>query len=1716
MPDIYSDHNAVAPQANPNPPQGQDNSGQQPMPSPLDYLSFLQGNADKVQPSAEVRAKNDAINTPFHTQLDTTLKYTDPNIGYNPFDKNLEDKYANAHPLSSPINSVVKGAAKFLSGTVQALSTIPTALYSLSTGDASNFYDNAFYKSINDYTGQLDKTLPTYTSQYETDHPISKYLAIWHPTGFFNSVGKVVDNLGFMGGTILGAGLEDYFTGGALSEAAISSIGNAAAKISGRLGRTLASAEDITQGLKDITGTEKALGATEVAGREIVNPINGVDINDINVKLESTAKAAKLVDNTRAELAHVTSALTMGAIGGAETMKNGVQQLSQDYYDKYGYSPTGKDLEDIKTQTRDVANFNLFATTALMYFTSKVNWGNLFKPSGVAIQNALDKTITDGIDKSVDDAGNATYKIAAKTPETGLSKAIGIVKSRVSTEAVASQTAGAASLGGITAINEGSLDYLKRKYDANSRGQVADYATSFNDGLGTAFGTNQGWDGLITGAIAGLITHGIVNKISQSKGAETDPQKRLLQQVQLLNQYKLDGIFEHKVQEASLANSLGQEHTQAATDENIFKVKNLNHDHFFSWVEGGVRANNFDARIEELQSLKTLNPQAFAERWGVEATQENKEKAVSFIDNTISKAKEIKQGFDNVDQAYGRNPFNRNTQLQDWLSHEDRKSDLVRYLSQGRDVRERLGGLQDSINSVHSSFNLRDALLMTSPEGQQKILDKLNSNIDILNDSGSKTVGDPEMATMLKQKADSLQILHDEFKAQIDKGLDSDTFMPTLSKLFALHRGIDYQNNDYLNTTVPDIGNALGLLHIDREKAPITNDLLVDSFQKLIDFNRLENINKQTVDTYNALLTKKGALDYHSYANKLRASLAANNPLAERVVTPDAALNDDTLFAKKLAEVKLEQSDVVNSEEDPKELENGLEAAQPIVQAAAIKIAKGQELTKDEAEAMHTFPDAFSKNLQLAAEAQKRVEAIRSTAETSVDDVANELGTPIQKVVGEGDFKGLKPSAVIFGGVSQDYKGKGEPQVRSNLYNALFTGSLLTNLFVTLSHYNKDNGIPTDPNNPLTKMTLVPGSFGVYRKPLDQDINIYPSEVTGDDKTDRSKKISIVSPPNGLYFKEGSVYKPIQDASKEQYATITGNSQDTHEQFMQHLDSYTNSYNKLLDYINTKQGTDTNKTPAITRAELEQFFDVKVNYGTRIQNGAYAKSLDTNIGDMRYPTKDAILISARGEEKPKILNRENFDNLPKEKKQQIVDAINANINNIKRYGVIFPKPDGSFQPDSFVFGRNANLKEPEKQDFFDTIRSITGKKDGVTDYATLPTDEERHQAIEDLNNKFFYENAGSNIKNTYFRFDFDKDANLLIHIHNDDKGINTYVKVDRQEVNDPKIATHDDLVSLLNTKINEAVVNSKDKKYDGAKNLSRLDIKLSDPDAIKKQIPNDEDIKSIDDVKDNIKLTTTPDLFTNYTLNFVPKETPKEGLDNTSQEQVQAQEVPNQTLANDAVTKPRVSNYTSDSSLKGEKNILHFNQGSDKNRITFLLDADQKAEYVAAKANTPALGYNDEKTGPSSHILKQIAKAFRADEGKDKIINLKGLDLTLPADELIKQLKGEFIKNHLQVSIAKGKDTLKTIFKNLFNLPTEQADAVANVYNENAKAWVKEINSRLPEGAKPATIADYYSSRQFAKSTQADLEGSTTQFQANEPYKLTEQDQPTITLTNCP
>jgi hypothetical protein len=1398
---------------------------------------------------------------PYKTQLDQTLRYTDPELGYNPFDFEQEYKYADAHPYLTFGNNVLKGGAKLLGTFAEAFATIPLAINAASNKDFSKLYDNDLTNSLQDWYDSLEVSLPTYKNKNQTEHPILS----WFSTDIFNNIGGAVNNLGFTAGAILGTIAEGAvitaLTGGT---GTLPAVGANLTRFFGKLGRTVAVgaesatelgalARQATQLAPEVANLERGLiqagrslapvevGVARHIGTGVpnefiagANATRNATVQSIDKGLNTLFNVTKVTDAIRYNLSLLTSATAEGAFEANSVLRNTEKMAKDKFFADNGYDATDTDLKNIQSLSKDAANFTMGANMAILYASNRINWGSLFKPTEKTVIASMDKGLFSTYKKFAKtfNKEKGIYELLDKTPTSRLGKSLLFLSSP--TRAVKQSLVESLEEGSQFTVSEGATDYAMRKFDGRNRGELADYIKSFNYGVNQTFNTNEGLENLVGGFVGGIFGGFMQRGVNAAKGIKHIKAKdRLQQQIDGLNEQTFKGVFAHNIETAAVQQSLGKDYTAALKSGDLFTAKNIKAEMLHNWVNGAVKTNSFDARLDEIEAAKNLEAGEFSKMWGgLEYTNENRQEAVTYLEKIQQKAKQVKKDIEKVDRLFRGNPFNAKTQQADYAAHETWKEQLALNLGLSRNYQERSKQLEQDINRLIPGLNINQAIKLASKTGISDMLGKISTSIDNLAKLESETeLVSPELAKSHRDKRNKLQQLFNELQPQVLDKFEAKTFIPTLRKLYNLTSGISLEANKHVDSQKL-IGQE-GVIYIDAQEQEINDDEVVSVFEQLMDMNKLHDANYKAVYSYNSLLKPRGAKGYATYVKNIIDKTNKN------ITITDDGKVETIIDAEREAEEEAKfQTQYMPEEEMSKEERQAMNEV-------ILKEAAGETLTEEEEELLNKNP--------LYTEKKKTEQAIKEAKLN--EKLGKETKNPEQVIeknyiTDESGFRKEVSPVELLNKINSDKKvGK---DANTNLFKAIFSkvNNFLNSKItakLAASDYATEKAQNGNVKQKYTPITLFDskgnktGVSGIYKARYERNIEIYHNNAL----------IGLLKPADSLFLDENGT-RTIYEMTEAEFTAVTGMPRTEYKAYMKELNVYKKAYDGLLAELEIDKGTVENSTV------LKYFPDIKVNTGNTIFNKGEAKEQDTLIKDLQYQPDGTALLSYKNEggyRKATIVNeRELASKYPayfnKLKTFINSEAFKTQIQRTEGRYVLALPINGEYALKSLLFSRPAEINEPYKK----TLLSILGNNVG-----NELTAEEVETINNNIANTFYIANADRSVKGTNFELTINEDGSLSLQIKNREQktAYNNTINIEN-----PVIKTYEDIITLLQKTINDQ------ERLD--RNLQKLNIVIKE-DSIKFQILNDADVFSLKEVEDKIKVASRPEVFENFSVNVYPK-----------------------------------------------------------------------------------------------------------------------------------------------------------------------------------------------------------------------------------------------------
>jgi hypothetical protein len=719
-------------------------------------------------------------------------------------------------------NGIVKMGGIGVGTFLQGFATIPNTISAIKNGKLSNLSGgvDGYESAIDNWTKNLEDIFPNYYTREEQKNP---YLAmVPFAPGSANFWGdKVIKNLGFTAGAIGSAVAQDAAIG--LVTEGIGAI----PLVAGQIGRASLFLNKIFAGTNNV---EKALDVAKAAG------VAADKILDVK-KLGEIAAYTKVADGFRYGMSIYGSARTEAAIEARDSYRTVRENLLRQYkLENAGVDPTGEDAEQIEDYATSAMNTRFGINMALLTASNAIQFGNLFKSF-----TSANKAVSGQLTRELEDFGKIGLKEGSKDVfeakvATGLKEK---VWESVRPKVANILTEGVYEEGGQYATEKGVYDYYTRKYknlsdpkNKETWNTVNETVNSTLTGLKNQFGTSEGLENMVVGAISALISGGIMGKIDSSKGEGKEA--RLQNSINILNQYGLTGVLSNQYDNTLSSATIAKEMDEAVKAGDIFKYKNLKNDMFFNFVQSRIPSEMHDVTIEQLRMLKDLDKAEFEKSFGMDFNSSNKSTVNEYVDSLINEANQIKKISDSIDFTF-KNPFKKidsptndeqANETMNFMLFNQWKTELTYLAAKVPHVNNRLDSVQQSVSDISPAVTNDLLAQLTNKE----LLKDLSASYEQRSNDLNKTITDFTSAQDKKNINDQVKALRtasERINLGLKDGVDN--------KLF------DYLLNFELNNQDPKA---------DRQVGP---ENALDLFTYGHDINRLNALKDRVVELYDNL-----------------------------------------------------------------------------------------------------------------------------------------------------------------------------------------------------------------------------------------------------------------------------------------------------------------------------------------------------------------------------------------------------------------------------------------------------------------------------------------------------------------------------------------------------------------------------------------------------------------------------------------------------------------------------------------------------------------------------------------------------------------------------------------------------------------------------------------------------------------------------------------------
>lgn len=482
--------------------------------------------------------------------------------------------------------------------------------------------DNDVTRSMDELSTRIEDIAPNYYTKAEQD-------ADWYSSdnlltaNFWSD--KVLKNLGFSVGAI-GGGMawSSLFKGIGLTNALV------------KAGKGLETVTAVEQAMINVPKLQK--------GAAFSNALSAVAQKYVKQPIASVLKDSDRI---------LTS--TMGTFGeasieGLQRMNQFREKAIQDYIDRTGVRPTGKDLEEINNYTDKIGMYTWGFNTLLLTGTNYISLPKILGSSRKAEKIAINDITQAGVGK----------EFKAVLPSTKFGR---ILQGTKGVSKVLFARSEAFEEGAQNAIQTGVGNYFTRAYENKS--DVNDFLGNLNGAMGNILGegvdvtlsTKEGLESILIGGLSGGIQQakGTIKEqgLFGTGGFKAVNTKNA---VDALNQTNIAKVLQDGSNFLGIAIGSQKRRQQAIANDDKLSEKDYETDFTFAYVMPRAKYGKIDSVIQELSYYENqaMNEEGFEQlrMGGIAKENETRADFLGRINNLKTIAKKIDQSYSTINDRY--------------------------------------------------------------------------------------------------------------------------------------------------------------------------------------------------------------------------------------------------------------------------------------------------------------------------------------------------------------------------------------------------------------------------------------------------------------------------------------------------------------------------------------------------------------------------------------------------------------------------------------------------------------------------------------------------------------------------------------------------------------------------------------------------------------------------------------------------------------------------------------------------------------------------------------------------------------------------------------------------------------------------------------------------------------------------------------------------------
>lgn len=708
--------------------------------------------------------------------------------------------------------------------------------------------------------------------------------------------GNMLQQGGFMLGTLAQTASEEILTAGLSSEASLAKLGISTARFVDRgieLGETIKDFKKLGD-IHEIDGVASNIWK----GAQRLIPLSET-ANALVTASKAGAGALQMatigVGGIKRAMSEANMAFTFARMLASGTYGDLSKKLTQEYIDSNGQTPVGDDLNKIQDYSQRAALSNFYIDSGLAALTQRIQFDSLF--------SKFDSSRN--IVKQLGEFGDNTIKVTGEAggvkgaPELtqvydkGYFGAVGNYSS-IATDFGKKEAAWqvAKSIGhglmhweipsGIQMVlmdvsNNTMQDYYYDLYHgtkgfAGGKDLSPDMDKSFNKAVSNEYNNGQGVKSFLMGAVSGALlspfTFGIEKGIERARIDPLDKVKIDADKaytISTLNEYYRNPQIALKEVIASFKvhDAAAQSMSDALKNSDQYTYYNSKDSLLFNAVSAAKKTDMLPSLLDTIRSYaNNIKPEEFKDAFGFDPTQENIKDTNKYISAIADRVESFSRDYEHLQDKYGDLvmpqlfPKGSAAEFQARVAKkalDDSLEVLATNRAKSERATERALGLMTEVgeNKAMGRSSAEAFPILASETEVSNQTSILTQEISDLQANPKKT---PDINEQIRQKQDQVDALNRWKEGWIFNGKeDSDNTSPKRSRDAVDGDKAKEAYKDYINSKNEEKGH----------KVTVSDDDVNSTFKNFQDYTDLNADHKEYIDAYNTLANPTKFVTYH-------------------------------------------------------------------------------------------------------------------------------------------------------------------------------------------------------------------------------------------------------------------------------------------------------------------------------------------------------------------------------------------------------------------------------------------------------------------------------------------------------------------------------------------------------------------------------------------------------------------------------------------------------------------------------------------------------------------------------------------------------------------------------------------------------------------------------------------------------------------------------------